>query len=114
MRSRRTRADTWNSSGICVIFWSSPGLPVASLKVGTPILLMDGSLTVPWPNVAVSLLVVPGVAMLGAAVALASLDKLQRQTLPAVGPKIERLRHRQWHAQLQQPRCLHRHRTVAP
>jgi hypothetical protein len=34
----------------CVIFWSSAGLAVVSLKVGTPIFLMDGSVAAPLPT----------------------------------------------------------------
>ena len=33
-----------------VIFWSRPALAVASLKGGTPIFLMEGSTTVPFPT----------------------------------------------------------------
>jgi hypothetical protein len=33
-----------------VIFWSSAALPVALVKVGTPIFLMVGSITVPRPT----------------------------------------------------------------
>ena len=46
-RRRSGRACSSSSITFCVIFWSRPGLPVASLKRGTPILLMVGSTTVP-------------------------------------------------------------------